>query len=497
MFAFNHAAWCIEIKANATDLHVARVMCFANNLRRFWVESAPLAEALGLSSVLDEYVGAADMANTHDLQAKYGPAVGHRLEKSVVVVDERGVLAMVHCSQSEHSRALACCWRCATSALEVHFNMHQKEAWKASLAVLKHICNNKGLVFGGAVRDLVLRRSCARKFYNAVPSDKHHLYGDAAFRPEAPPLGSLDRLLLFRDIDACIEKEHVNALLQALRGDCIYSTLLFKCYAQYVDKSLPGKSFVLHRYLLEWGPSDWKAFFGKTLRSAKFCKGICNDLQRSSANLFAGCSMLLDLLVFSTGNLESKLPIGSKMDFLCNALFVNDSLLTPQAMPNLCLDISEILDQICQKRAVAYSPHQLADSPKRIAKMLQRGWVLEHGEAFVPLGAWNSPSAACQRCKAHGASITMMCCGAVLHGACCLDGYHCSACRAFASDGLLRFARVVDAELQSRSEKAFAAGQAEGALAAKSAVVEVDGSLSEEECDDSFEKISVASCLSF
>lgn len=472
MFDFDKSSWLIRGPGE-----VARVMCFAGDLRRLWVEADPIVSALGLPGSVNEYVGSAFISNSSDLKAKYGPAVGQKLQFDSKIVDGRGFLSLVKQSQSDTARSLGRCWASACAAITEHFDAQQKEAWKVSLAVMRQVCSQQGVVFGGAVRDLVLRRFRAQDFYSL--SSEHHRYGDRSFRPDCSD-ETLDRLLLPKDIDACVRKDKLVPLLKAMRADGIYERLVFQCKSRYVSESLEHMPFRLHRYLLEWAPCDWGNFLDKSTRCGR-PKDIDDALGNACGNAFAGCCMLLDLLVFDD-RCDTFLPIGANMDFVCNALVVYDEALTPQVMPGLGLDdtLSKILEQIKEKRAVVYNSSSIADSPARIKKMLKKGWTLEHECASVLAGAWSAPRSNCWACASPGASVRMTCCGAVLHAGCSLKGCRCAACRDFEKGGVSGFLLAVSEAMRSRNVK-----NTEGESN--------DDKFDAEESDDAYEVISAAS----
>jgi hypothetical protein len=474
MFDFDKSCWLIRGRGE-----VARVMCFAGDLRRLWVEADPIISALVLPGSVDAYVGSAFISSSSELEAKFGPAVGQKLQFDCKIVDGRGLLSLVKQSQSDTARSLARCWASACAVIAEHFDAQQKEAWKVSLTVMKQVCSQQGIVFGGAVRDLVLRRFRAQEFYSLT--SEHRRYGDRSFHPEWSG-ETLDRLLLPKDIDACVRKNKLVPLLKAMRAEGIYERLVFQCKSKYVSESLGDKPFRLHRYLLEWGPCNWGNFLDKSTRCGR-PKDIDDALGNACGNAFAGCCMLLDLLVFDD-RCDAFLPISADMDFVCNALVVYDEVLAPQVMPGLGLDdmLSRILEQIKEKRAVVYSSSSIADSPGRIKKMLQKGWTLEHERASVLAGAWSAARSNCKACASPGASVKMTCCGAVLHAGCGLKGCRCAACRDFERAGVSGFLLAVSEAMRSRNVKG-----AEGESID-------DEKFDAEESDDAYEVISAASC---
>jgi len=87
--------------------------------------------------------------------------------------------------------------------------------WVALLRLYKIICNNGGLIFGGATRDYIKRTLASKKFYEYCECNKKFKkeYNNKEYHPES----FKDRTLLPNDIDVYIKEDSYKELIKILQ----------------------------------------------------------------------------------------------------------------------------------------------------------------------------------------------------------------------------------------------------------------------------------------
>jgi hypothetical protein len=189
--------------------------------------------------------------------------------------------------------------------------------WKSFTKVLDIIIENEGVVFGGAVRDMVSRDTAAREFMkwkNTQDAEWMLLYTDITNHPE-----SADRVMIPTDIDAVIHHTKLDKLLDVMKQNQFITKLKWKRDAKnYLPNiDVPVGAINHHRYVIR--PRTTINFKDLSSEILSFINSECMESIRHIVNTASKIKgIVIDLMVIM--NDESYDPPFSNLDFECNGL---------------------------------------------------------------------------------------------------------------------------------------------------------------------------------
>lgn len=265
--------------------------------------------------------------------------------------------------------------------------------WKSFTNLVDIIIENDGVVFGGAVRDMISRDNASREFMkwkNDQTSDWMLLYSDITNHPE-----SADRVMMPKDIDAVIHHTKLEKLLEVIKKNNFTVRLKWVRDAKnYLPNiSVPVGSINHYRYVIR--PKTAIHFKELSPEILSFINSECRESIHHIMNMASSIKGIdMDLMVVM--NDESYDPPFSNLDFECNGLvltkhgirlskYLLDSLLgagrNRRCDPLLIQEyIAKIQKDIIDKlaRPVYSGPDSKYPMDYRVEKMLEKNYKIAY-----------------------------------------------------------------------------------------------------------------------
>ncbi len=282
-------------------------------------------------------------------------------------------------------------------------------------SILKH----NGVIFGGYIRDHILRNHCISEFnkvFNPTCVDYDTTFSNLKILPELR-----DRMIVSNDIDCLITKRRMNAILNELRYD--HNLCIRKVFKRDPCKYIPSfneidsGNYCHYRYCIQ-------SYNPNILNQLKFL-GISNSVINDIRYTKVIIKITVDFIVC----LDNKLPADPflvPIDFKCNGFYVKKTmelpLLTSQISSHSdCISenykrLKSIYDNIYNKVAVCVSPDKV-----RINKMVMKGYKITQIPICSPFTIIpDSHDDVCIICLSDLATnhIVTNCCKTHLHHSC-------------------------------------------------------------------------------
>jgi len=187
--------------------------------------------------------------------------------------------------------------------------------WVSFTDVIDAIIHNNGLIFGGAVRDVILRDKAAESYYEFMgESCDSDIYTDTEIHPE-----SKDRVMIPHDIDATIHHSHFDELMQTLTTMKYTARTLFKRDAKKYLPNLDAKEGDIMHHKIILRPMDVLTYSMAPAIMKLFKKEFAHEmaiLQRTFSKHTR--TIMLDIMVIMNDTHYDP-PFGN-LDFECNGL---------------------------------------------------------------------------------------------------------------------------------------------------------------------------------
>lgn len=266
--------------------------------------------------------------------------------------------------------------------------MASQNAYKLRRQVENIILQHGGIIFGGHVRDVVLRDIHATEFYKLVGNaDKQNMYNDATCHPEWD-----GRLAVSNDIDCYMVSHAVEAFLESLADEHITVYKVFEhTDARNYLPNLDVPSGVLSH--IRYNVTNISR------ETVRYVKSIVNESISTSARTLLthhidsfvsslqeesikAQPVVLDMFIAGCYNFHRMCPPFGPVDFECNGLIMEKGgiMLAPSLYPQLSVMarqkmMQRIIKDISQRKAVYVDDSFLP--PWRIQKMLAKGWTVD------------------------------------------------------------------------------------------------------------------------
>jgi len=262
-----------------------------------------------------------------------------------------------------------------------------KHKYKFVCDVMSVIFNNKGGVFGGAVRDRIKHDDAASAYYAAFSKPNIHNvhnivddYTNIAFLPE-----TLDRLLVPFDIDAFISTANFQKMVDDLVTlNISFDIEFWRDASRYFPNTTVQPDQVKHccitlkPFSKDINTKIMSAMPPSVLNMPIFTHLLQEFTEKLSENMF---DVKLDLMVINNSDAFTlDAPFG-ELDFECNGLIMDargirlsDHMLKNVKNPIARQrELARIMDDILKKKAVLCSRATTA----RIDKMISKGWSVQ------------------------------------------------------------------------------------------------------------------------
>lgn len=309
--------------------------------------------------------------------------------------------------------------------------MASKACHKFRKQVERIIHSHGGIIFGGHVRDTILRDTHADAFYMAgLVEGKDfrapHVYEDPSFHPEFK-----GRLVVSTDIDCYMVAHSINDFIADLEAENIEARVVFdRSDAKTYLPNLDVPDGILRHMRLHITHVAPKTLLHAVQRKVhptarKLIRGALTDFISAVEDVATNLKPLcLDILVARCHDFNAMFPPFGGADFECNALLMTAGgiMLSPSVFRDYSImmrqyKVNAIIDDIKSMRAVYVDTENL--TARRIQKMRCKGWDVSP-RIIVPIAA--NESEMCIIChddlpcgKSH---FKLPCCNARYHRDC-------------------------------------------------------------------------------
>ena len=187
--------------------------------------------------------------------------------------------------------------------------------WVSFTDIIDAIIHHEGLIFGGAVRDIILRDKAAESYYEFMgASCDSDIYTNTEIHPE-----SKDRVMIPNDIDATIHHSKFDDLMQTLTKMKYTARTLFKRDAKkYLPNLTANEGDIMHHKII-LRPMDILTYSMAPAILKLFKKEFAAELailQRAFSKHTR--TIMLDIMVIMNDTHYDP-PFGN-LDFECNGL---------------------------------------------------------------------------------------------------------------------------------------------------------------------------------
>jgi hypothetical protein len=286
-----------------------------------------------------------------------------------------------------------------------------KESYDFRRHVETIILKNGGIIFGGHVRDTILRDAHVNDYHiECIISNKdcnsRELFNDPTFHPELK-----GRLVTSRDIDCYMPAPAAKEMISDLHAASITTRVVFerndaKKYLPELD--IPYGILKHVRYMVYPVAKQPK-------RRSPFSI-FCTSVQEAVEDI---APFHIDLLTARSSDFHLFYPPFGLIDFECNGLLMTTTgiSMSPCMYPHLSAlsrhhKIDVIIDDIRNMRAVYVDAESL--TTRRIKKMAAKGWAIQRN--FIK--TCDSSDDVCIICHDDAPSYKLTCCNARYHRHC-------------------------------------------------------------------------------
>jgi hypothetical protein len=245
------------------------------------------------------------------------------------------------------------------------------------------ILQQSGMIFGGYVRDRILREHCILEFNKIISIDDPEYntkFYNCCILPELS-----DRILTSTDIDCLLTKKSMGNILHELRY--VHNFTIRKVFKRSPCKYIPSfkhisaNAYTHYRYKI----SSYNRNIINQLKYMGIDEATINSVK--SQNNYV--NIVLDFIVSNDGQLPSD-PFLVPIDFECNGFYLKNSVNMPLLSRQVCnipkssisnyyKRVSEVYNSIYNQEAVCVMPDNV-----RIRKMIAKGFKIKKFPIMLP-----------------------------------------------------------------------------------------------------------------
>jgi len=187
--------------------------------------------------------------------------------------------------------------------------------WVSFTDVIDAIIHHEGVIFGGAVRDIILRDKAAESYYEFMgESCDSDIYTNTEIHPE-----SKDRVMIPNDIDAAIHHSHFAELMKTFTTMKYTARTVFKRDAKkYLPNLTANEGDIMHHKII-LRPMDTLTYSMAPAMKKLFEKEFAQELATLQKAFSKNTrTIMLDVMVIMNETHYDP-PFGN-LDFECNGL---------------------------------------------------------------------------------------------------------------------------------------------------------------------------------